>query len=485
LHVPSAQNRVIRRTPRTETIRNSRARTIARARVSVVLTLAATLLVWACSDGTAPSEPAPALLQVSAGDGQHAPAGTELPQPVIVQVLDASQRPLVGVHIAWTSQMGAGDVITPESETTDANGNVQARWRLDTSTGTHILVVTANGGVTAYASAFADAQPPTNVHALPVVTYEGSGQAVHPDFARLPSSWSGDPFRLVATPYPGGDAAYENPSLFTGRTGTEWAVPQGVTNPIEHPDIGGYLSDPDMLYDPDANELRIYYRRVTSENEIWMTRSSNAVVWSAPVLTVSAPNHLIVSPTIVRRSATEWLMWSVNAGPIGCGSATTTVELRRSADGIRWSDPQAASLSDPDGFPWHIDVEWIPSRGEYWAVYPVKAAGGCTTDRLRFATSADGLHWTSYPAPVLLRGASDELRDIVYRSTIDFDADAGVVTLWYSGAKYDHGIYSWHLAWERMSPAQLLARVSTTPSTALRSAPSTPQLPPLTNETAP
>ena len=483
--MPSAQNRVIRRTLRTETIRNSRARTIARARVSVVLTLAATLLVWACSDGTAPSEPAPALLQVSAGDGQHAPAGTELPQPVIVQVLDASQRPLVGVHIAWTSQMGAGDVITPESETTDANGNVQARWRLDTSTGTHILVVTANGGVTAYASAFADAQPPTNVHALPVVTYEGSGQAVHPDFARLPSSWSGDPFRLVATPYPGGDAAYENPSLFTGRTGTEWAVPQGVTNPIEHPDIGGYLSDPDMLYDPDANELRIYYRRVTSENEIWMTRSSNAVVWSAPVLTVSAPNHLIVSPTIVRRSATEWLMWSVNAGPIGCGSATTTVELRRSADGIRWSDPQAASLSDPDGFPWHIDVEWIPSRGEYWAVYPVKAAGGCTTDRLRFATSADGLHWTSYPAPVLLRGASDELRDIVYRSTIDFDADAGVVTLWYSGAKYDHGIYSWHLAWERMSPAQLLARVSTTPSTALRSAPSTPQLPPLTNETAP
>jgi len=485
LHVPSAPDRVIRRALRTETTRNSRARTIARARLSVVLTLAATLLIWACSDGTAPAEPAPALLQVSAGDGQHAPAGTELPQPVIVQVLDASQRPLVGVHITWTSQMGAGDVITPESETTDGDGNVRARWRLDASEGTHILVATADGGVTAHASAFADAQPPTNVHALPVVTYEGSGQAVHPDFVPLPSSWSGDPFRLVATPYPGGDAAYENPSLFTGSTGTDWAVPQGVSNPIEHPDIGGYLSDPDMLYDPDANELRIYYRRVTSQNEIWMTRSSNGIAWSAPVLTVSAPNHLIVSPTIVRRSATEWLMWSVNAGSIGCGSATTTVELRRSTDGIQWSDPHAASLSDPDGFPWHIDVEWIPSRGEYWAVYPVKAAGGCTTDRLRFATSADGLHWTSYPAPVLLRGASDELRDIVYRSTIDFDADAGVVTLWYSGAKYDHGIYSWHLAWERMSPAQLLARVSTTPSTALRSAPSTPRLPPLTNETAP
>ena len=455
-----------------------------RARATLVVAAAVSLLVWACSDATAPA-PAPALLEVSAGDGQHALAGTELPQPVIVEVRDAKQRPLVGVHVTWASQAGAGDVITPESETTDANGNVRAWWRLDASTGTHTLLVTANGGATAHASAFADAQPVTNVHALPLVTYEGSGQAVHPDFVRLPSSWSEDPFRLVATPYPGGDAAYENPSLYTGSTGTAWAVPAGVTNPIEQPDVGGYLSDPDMLYDPDANELRIYYRRVTSENEIWMTRSSNGVVWSTPVLTVHAPNHLIISPTVVRRSATEWLMWSVNAGVIGCGSPSTTVELRQSTDGVVWSNPQAVSLSDPDGFPWHIDVEWIPSRGEYWAVYPVKAAGGCTTDRLRFATSADGVHWTGYPAPVLLKGASDELRDIVYRSTVDFDADAGVVTLWYSGARYDHGVYSWHLAWEQMSPAQLLARVNATPAIALRSAPAGPLSPPLTNETAP
>jgi hypothetical protein len=116
----------------------------------------------------------------------------------------------------------------------------------------------------------------------------------------------------------------------------------------------------------------------------------------------------------------------------------------------------------------------------------VKVAGGCTTDRLRFATSSDGVHWTSYQAPLLLKGATDELRDVVYRSTIDFDADAGVVTLWYSGAKYDQGIYSWHLAWERMSPGDLLARVSATPSVAARAALSVRRdLPPLTNETAP
>jgi hypothetical protein len=193
--------------------------------------VAAALFVWACRDGTAP--PAMALLEVAAGDGQHAMAGTELPEPVTVQLRDAAQRPLVGVHVTWSSESGGGDVIVPESETTNANGNARARWRLDATTGTHTLLVTADGGATAHASAFADAAPVADVHPLSIVTYEGSGQAVHPDFVRLPASWSGDPVRLVATPYPGGNATYENPSLYTGRTGIDWVVPEGVTKPLE------------------------------------------------------------------------------------------------------------------------------------------------------------------------------------------------------------------------------------------------------------
>jgi hypothetical protein len=437
----------------------------------------------ACRDDTGPPRP---LLAVSAGDGQHAFAGTELPDPVVVELRDASQRPLVGVHVMWMAETGAGDVILPESGTTDANGGARARWQLDATTGTHTLVVTADNGATARASAYADARPVTNVEPLPLVTYDGSGQAVHPDFARTPTAWNGNPFRLVATPYPGGDATYENPSLYAGSTLTSWVVPEGVVNPLERPMGGSYLSDPDMLFDPDASELRIYYRRVTSHNEIWMIRSANGVNWSAPVLSVSAANHFIVSPTIVRRSATEWLLWSVNSGALGCGASSTSVELRRSVDGVSWSDPERATISDPDGYPWHIDVEWIPSRNEYWAVYPVKVPGGCTTDRLRFATSADGLHWTTYPSPVLLKGASDDLKDVVYRSTVDYDATSGQVTLWYSGAKFDHGSYSWHLASERLSQSGLFARVNNGVNAAARSeVREQPNVPQLTNETAP
>ena len=231
--------------------------------------------------------------------------------------------------------------------------------------------------------------------------------------------------------------------------------------------------------------MRIYYRRVTTENEIWMIRSANGSSWSDPVLTVHAINHLIISPSIVRRGTGDWMMWSVNSGTMGCGGRSTTVELRRSADGIAWSDPETVSLSDPDGFAWHIDVEWIPSRSEYWAMYPLKRPGSCTTDRLRLATSADGVHWHGFPSPVLLKGASEELSDVIYRSSFNYDASSGIVTLWYSGAKQSGGVYTWRLAWERVAETALFARVNHPPITELRTQPAETNVPQLTNETAP
>jgi hypothetical protein len=437
----------------------------------------------ACSDDTA--APVHPQLLVTDGDAQRAFAGTLLPVEITVELHDGRQRPLSGVRVTWSAVRGLSDVITPDGPTTDENGLARAHWQLDGTAGDHMLVVTAENGAFAHVGAYAYDRPRTDLHAMPMTTYEGSGQIVHPDFVRLPASWTGDPLRLVATPYPNGDATFENPSLFTGSSGTSWSVPAGIQNPLEKP-VGSYLSDPDILYDPDAGEMRIYYRRVTTENEIWMIRSANGTEWSAPVLTAHALNHLIVSPSVVRRGAGDWLMWAVNAGTIGCGGQSTTVELRRSTDGISWSAPETATLSDPDGFAWHLDVEWIPSLNEYWAAYPVKRAGSCTTDRLRFATSTDGLNWQSYPSPVLLKGASPELYDVVYRSSFDYDATSGIVTFWYSGAKANEGVYAWHLAWERITETALFARLNQQPPVALRTPqPAQTNLPQLTNETAP
>jgi len=166
-----------------------------------------------------------------------------------------------------------------------------------------------------------------DVHLIALETFDGSGQAVHPDAALTPLSWGASETELFVTPYPYGDAAKENPSLYARRSLLDWPVPPGVMNPIARPDAG-YLSDPDQVFNPETNELWLYYRRVTTQNEIFLVRGGAPTVWSLPTLVVTGANHTVVSPTVVRRGRGDWLMWSVNSGASGCSSSSTTVELR-------------------------------------------------------------------------------------------------------------------------------------------------------------
>ena len=326
--------------------------------------------------------------------------------------------------------------------------------------------------------------PPTNIHVVALATYDGSGEAVHPDVANTPAGWDGDGDKkqLFVTPYPNGDASKENPSLFTRTSSLEWLVPNGVMNPIARPDIG-YLSDPDQVFNPETNELWLYYRGVTTQNEIFLIRGSGPSRWSAPELVASAPNHSIVSPSVVRRGAGDWLMWAVNSGSGGCSGASTTVELRRSSDGIVWSAPVTADLPETGVFPWHIDVEWIPSKQEFWATYNVKIPGSCTTAALHFAKSADGLHWTPAAGSVLERSAIPEFTDIVYRASLEYDQVSDRITLWYSGAHYANSRYTWRIATEELSAADFFARIASPPipGTGL----GVTSAPPLTDDDAP
>src|ERR1700716_1777981 len=102
-------------------------------------------------------------------------------------------------------------------------------------------------------------RPPTDVQLLSIETFDGSGQAVHPDPALTPPSWDASGTQLFITPYPNGDATKENPSLYARTSFLEWRVPFGVINPIARP-VAGYLSDPDDLFNPESNELWLYYR---------------------------------------------------------------------------------------------------------------------------------------------------------------------------------------------------------------------------------
>lgn len=100
---------------------------------SVVLVIAAPI---ACDDSTGNQAPeAPAQVQIVSGDDQEAVAGTELPEPIVVRVLDADGDPIRGQLVNFRVTSGGGSVFSG-SALTNASGEARERWTLGTSTAT-------------------------------------------------------------------------------------------------------------------------------------------------------------------------------------------------------------------------------------------------------------------------------------------------------------------------------------------------------------
>lgn len=90
----------------------------------------------ACKDSTGKDQSeAPALVQIVSGDDQEAVVGRELPNPVVVRVVDEEGDPIRGQLVNFRVTSGGGSVFSG-SALTNANGEAQERWTLGTSTAT-------------------------------------------------------------------------------------------------------------------------------------------------------------------------------------------------------------------------------------------------------------------------------------------------------------------------------------------------------------
>jgi hypothetical protein len=419
--------------------------------------LACAVLLAACSPDPRITVPDDAELTATGGDVQTGLVGQDLDEPLSVSVVGRSGEPRAGVMILWSAD--GGGTVAPDTTLTDAHGVARATWTLGPQDGEQTAHATSarfhqQADFTAIAQTAAGTPP---IIMMNLATPDGSGQTVHPDVAAMPDTWTGASRYLVITPYTFGNAGVENPSLFSGHDGFTWHAPDGVVNPLVTPERG-YLSDPDALYDPASDELWVYYRAVTDANVIELLRSRDGRHFGAPTEVARGKNHTVVSPTVVRRAADDWLMWAVNAN-VGCTANSTYVALRRSTDGLHWSTETPVHLTQAGFYPWHIDVQWIPTFGQYWAIYNVKLPGSCSTPALYLATSADGINWTTYPSPVLARGAIPEFADIVYRSSFSYDAATDMISFWYSGARYESPNYIWRSAFQRRSSAEVFASI--------------------------
>ena len=280
---------------------------------------------------------------------------------------------------------------------------------------------------------------------LVVPTYDGSGQAVHPDIVRFPAPWNGWEYWMAFTPYPKAEAAMENPSVAVSHDGIRWEVPAELKNPIIGMEPGkGYNSDPDLSYDPQLDRLVMIYREVSKgDNVIKAISSSDGRAWTLPKTTFRRRSHGIVSPTVVVAPGASPTVWYVDAGNRGCrervtrvmtqvGSAMNALEPARAEAG--WSTPRLAGLEQPGFSIWHIDVTYIPERHEYWAIYPAERSFSCNGRDLFFARSPDGIKWTSYRTPVLKRNDASWVRASLYRGSLLYDASRDAIRIYLSAA---------------------------------------------------
>ena len=84
-------------------------------------------------------------------------------------------------------------------------------------------------------------------------TYDGGGQAVHPDIV-----YYNNLYWLTITPYPYGMEEYENPCLYQGKNLNNLALPKGPIAVQKEHTQGVHLSDPCFAVDDN----KLYLKRI-------------------------------------------------------------------------------------------------------------------------------------------------------------------------------------------------------------------------------
>jgi len=301
-------------------------------------------------------------------------------------------------------------------------------------------------------------------------TYDGSGQSVEPDVVQIPGGWRGFQYWMAINPYPGGNEALENASIFASQDGLAWSVPEGLTNPVvPFPDASiRHNSDPELVYLPDPGRLILFDRAVTNtDNLLRQQISDDGVHWSDPQPVVHEKNHDLVSPTIALVPGRRARLWYVQTGTAGCSARVTTVAVRRwtkaqtgpdALVGSSWSAPVATDLQAPAGYVlWHLDVIWVAEQNEFLAVFPAfRPDEGCGRNDLFVSRSRDGVHWTTLKEPLIRRGVAPFAELSVYRSSLVYDAATQAIKVWFSGLDRDA---RWHLGFQVFAVTSLQSAI--------------------------
>jgi hypothetical protein len=85
------------------------------------------------------------LLRYVSGDGQVGEPGADLPEPLVVELLDGNGDLVADEPVTFAVRVGGG-VVTPASVNTDAIGQASANWQLGAAPGLNVVEASVEGG---------------------------------------------------------------------------------------------------------------------------------------------------------------------------------------------------------------------------------------------------------------------------------------------------------------------------------------------------
>ena len=346
---------------------------------------------------------------------------------------------ITGTNFTGATAVSVGSTAAV-SYTVNSSTTITAVIGAATTTGT-VSVVTSGGTATSSGTYTFNASTPYEAFTVSIPTYDGSGQTVHPSIVYIPGGFGSGlwTYWMAITPYPNGNDAYENPSIYASYDGINWVVPPGLTNPVipgSVKPISFYNSDPNLEY--FNNELYLYYRviQVASPNpcDISLTTSTNGVTWTTPqvVVSLSDPTNQaeLLAPTVILDNGTYKLYYVSFPG-----SSTTTsyLYMSTSTDGINWSSPSQCTvngLPSSTPCPWHADIKKNGNLYQCLLCAVQKTGGVGATDY--YAYSTDGITWTCNSSPLMVSHYSFD-NSLFYKGCMLPDPSyPGLYRIWYS-----------------------------------------------------
>lgn len=232
-------------------------------------------------------------------------------------------------------------------------------------------------------------------------TYDSSGQAAHPGLYYNAAGWNNFKYWMAMTPFPGGDASKENPSILQSNDGDTWTVPAGLTNPIDAKPGTAYNSDADILVDGTGTMWCVYRETDGSTYDKLKVRSSaDGVTWGAEAEILSGTFSALLSPSVIW-DGSQFVMWTITRV---AGYPYQHVERRTCATMTgTWSagaDCTFANKPNQSFGMWHVCVRL--SGTTYQMLLLSESLSGYT---LSYLTSVNGTAWT-FDTRFQLYGAS-------------------------------------------------------------------------------